>query len=475
MLAIERLDAAVAPLGVAPGAVRVRTFHAMGREILADAGSATDPLADRPAIIASVAPWADEAARLRLDTIISRLKVELRVTAAQVAADEDAGPMARAFVEYEHAVAATGGLDFDDLILRAIRALETDPALLARWRARCTELLVDEVQDVDRAQLDLALVLAAPSNRIFLVGDDDQSIYGWRLADVRRILSLDERLPNLRRVDLEVNYRCPRPVVERAVRLVEHNERRFAKRIRSGPAADGRLILAPDASDEPVRLERAMHTWPDDGSSRAILARTNLELLPAVAVALELGVPFRAPRMDLPIESELVDRLLDAAERRAVPGEPPLVSLGRVRDGAEDPDERRIATALLAWAVRDRRVTTDGGLAGLRWLVVAARARLAGLRRDDADLTLATAHSTKGLEFDHVIVTSMEAGRFPSARSVADAEDPTAAYEEERRLAYVAWTRARRTLLLSFDPAVPSPFLLEAFSPDELGLAARPT
>ena len=65
----------------------------------------------------------------------------------------------------------------------------------------------------------------------------------------------------------------------------------------------------------------------------------------------------------------------------------------------------------------------------------------------------------------------MEAGRFPSARSVDSAEDPAAAYEEERRLAYVAWTRARRTLLLSFDPTVPSPFLLEAFSPDELGLA----
>ena len=367
----ERLDAAVAPLGVAAGAVRVRTFHAMGREILADAGVATDPLADRPSIIAAVAPWADEAARLRLDTVISRLKVELRVTADEVAADAEAGPMARAFVDYERAVAATGGLDFDDLILRAIRALETDHALLARWRARCAELLVDEVQDVDRAQLDLAMRLAAPSNRIFLVGDDDQSIYGWRLADVRRILSLAERLPDLRRMDLEVNYRCPRPVVERAVRLVEHNERRFAKRIRSGPAADGRLVLAPDPSDEPVRLERAIRTWPDDGSTRAILARTNIELLPAVVVALELGIPFRAPRLDLPIESDLVDRLLDAAERRAVPGEPLLVSIGRVRDAGADPDERGIATALLGLGragprARDRRRTGRTAIARRR-------------------------------------------------------------------------------------------------------------
>ena len=84
--------------------------------------------------------------------------------------------MARAFVDYVAAVQATGGLDFDDLILRAIERLEADPGLLAGWRARCAELLVDEVQDVDRAQLRLALLLAAPANRIFLVGDDDQSL-----------------------------------------------------------------------------------------------------------------------------------------------------------------------------------------------------------------------------------------------------------------------------------------------------------
>ncbi len=88
---------------------------------------------------------------------------------------------------------------------------------------------------------------------------------------------------------------------------------------------------------------------------------------------------------------------------------------------------------------------------------------------------MATAHSTKGLEFDHVAVVGMEEGRFPSGRSVAEAEDPVRALEEERRLGYVAWTRARRTLTLSYDPAVPSPFLLEAFSPRRAAVADRPT
>jgi superfamily I DNA/RNA helicase len=467
----ERLDAALAPLGISPGAVRVRTFHALGREILRSAGVAVEPMADRTAVLAGVAPWADAAALLRLDTAVSRLKIELGVTADDVAADPDAGPVARAFVAYERAVEASGGLDFDDLVLRAIEALEDDEELLAVWRGRCAELLVDEVQDVDRAQLRLALLLAAPANRVFLVGDDDQSIYGWRLADVRRILALEDALPGLRRVDLTVNYRCPGRVVERAVRLVEHNAERFEKTIRAGPAATGRLVLAADPSDEIVRLERAVATWPDDGSTRAILARTNRELLPAVVVAMRLGLRFRAPRVDLPLESPLVDDVLGrAAAMASRAAEPPLLALGRVRAslGPDDANADEIATALLGWAVGS--ATLDALVSA----VAEARERLAALRTDDAPLTLATAHATKGLEFDHVIVVGMEAGRFPSARAVGSADDPVRAYEEERRLAYVAWTRARRSLTLLYDPAVPSPFLLEAFDPDELGLESSP-
>jgi superfamily I DNA/RNA helicase len=462
----ERLDAAVAPLSVAPGTVRVRTFHALGREILRDAGVPVDRMVDRVEILAEVAPWADEAARLRLDTVISRLKVESGVTVADVAADPEAGPFARAFIDYETAVAERGGLDFDDLILRAIDRLEADATLLARWRARCAELLVDEVQDVDRAQLRLALLLAAPANRIFLVGDDDQSIYGWRLADVRRILGLATHLPGLRRVDLEVNYRCPRQVVERAVCLVEHNGERFGKRIRAEPGAAGRLVLAPDASDETVRLERAVRSWPNDGSTRAILARTNRELLPAIVVALRLGLPFRAPRIELLVDSPMCDALLDRAAEAPV-DLPLLVTLGQIRRVAErssDAGVGEVATAMLGWAVGHR------DLDSLRAAIVETRALLAELRRDDAPLTLATAHATKGLEFDHVVVVGMEAGRFPSARAVAEADEPARAYEEERRLAYVAWTRARRSLTLLYDPGVPSPFLLEAFTREELGL-----
>jgi superfamily I DNA/RNA helicase len=461
----ERLDAALLESGVEAGTVRVRTFHAIGLEILREAGRPID-LADREAVLRGLAPDLDDAALVELDGAISRLKVELEVDPADIAADPGAGPLARGFVAYAGALQATRQVDFDDLVLGAIELLEADPAALAMWRSRCAHLLVDEVQDVDRAQLRLALLLAAPANRILLVGDDDQSIYGWRLADVRRVLGLDASLPGLSRIDLEVNYRCPAPVVERAVRLVEHNTERFAKAIRSGPDATGRLLLVPDGGDDPDRLARAMATWPEDQSTRAILARTNRELIPAVVVALRTGRPFRAARLELPLEAPGLDGLLVRLEAEARDGETLLSSIGRVRDTTTAPAERALATALLAWAA------PFGDAVAFVAAVRTACDQLAELRRDDASLTLATAHSTKGLEFDHVIVVGMEAARFPSARAVDGAIDPARAYEEERRLAYVAWTRARRSLTLLYDPAAPSPFLLEAFTADELGLGA---
>ena len=111
----------------------------------------------------------------RLDDAFSRLKLEIGVTAREVATDPEPGPIARAFLAYEQALEETGGLDFDDLVARALRLLESRPAVLRRWRVKCEHLLVDETQDVDRSQLRLALLLAAPANRIFLVGDDDQT------------------------------------------------------------------------------------------------------------------------------------------------------------------------------------------------------------------------------------------------------------------------------------------------------------
>ena len=109
--------------------------------------------------------WPDisRGAVRRLDDAFSRLKLDVGVTAAQVATDPSPGPIARAFLAYERALDDSGGLDFDDLICRALRLLEARPPLLRRWRARCEHLLVDETQDVDRSQLRLALLATTTS------------------------------------------------------------------------------------------------------------------------------------------------------------------------------------------------------------------------------------------------------------------------------------------------------------------------
>ena len=176
-------SSSVGSSSVGSSPVRVRTFHALGLEMLRDAGEAATPLLDRESVLRSVLPEAADAELRRLDTVFSRLKLDLDVAAADVAADPEAGPTARAYVAYEAALAAAGGLDFDDLVARGVHLLERRPDVLADWRRRCTHLLVDEAQDLDRMQLRMALLLAAPANRIFLVGDDDQRTYGWCEAD----------------------------------------------------------------------------------------------------------------------------------------------------------------------------------------------------------------------------------------------------------------------------------------------------
>jgi superfamily I DNA/RNA helicase len=470
-----RLSAALQPLEADLGEgladrVRIRTFHALGLEILRDAGERVEPLLDREEVLTAVRPRASVAERRRLDTFMSRFKLDLAVDPAEIDGDPSAGPVARTYAAYEREIARRGGLDFDDLVARALRLLETRADVLARWRLRCSHLLVDEAQDLDRSQLRLALLLAAPANRIFLVGDDDQSIYGWRLADVRRLLGLAETsLPGLRRVDLVTNYRCPAPVIERAVRLVEHNAERFAKTILPRGRATGSLRLAPSSTDDVDRIEAAIRTWPaEDGSTRAILARTNRELVPAAVAATRLGIPFSAPDLELPVEAGGVDELLARARAGSRAQRPLLVQLARAAGAITTRVEREATANVLAWAA------AFADLEALASAVEETRAAISRLRRDDAPLTLATAHGTKGLEFDHVAVIGLEAGRFPSARSVSEAAEPERALEEERRLAYVAWTRARRSLTLVYDPGSPSQFLREAFSDAELSLSVLP-
>jgi DNA helicase-2/ATP-dependent DNA helicase PcrA len=265
-------------------------------------------------------------------------------------------------------------------------------------------------------------------------------------------------------VDLETNHRCAPEIVHRAARLVAHNVERFEKRIRPSKAASGQVTLLADSGDEVARARWLLATWAMSGTSatperRAVLARTNRELAPYAAVALELGLPYRVESDGLLLDDPGLLEAIDHAVDRAHAGQPVLLALRSA--AAETGLDAASTSALLGWAA------AFGDLATLRSRFVALKAA----RHDpagDAALTLATIHGTKGLEWDHVACIGHDDGTFPSGRALTEAPEPARALEEERRLAYVAWTRARKTLTIVYDPGAPSVFLREAFEPSEL-------
>jgi superfamily I DNA/RNA helicase len=310
-------------------------------------------------------------------------------------------------------------------------------------------------------------LLAAPQDNLFVVGDDDQTIYAWRLADVRRMLGFSDLYPAARRVQLATNYRCPRPVVAASRSLVEVNRERFAKAIEAAP---GR----PSSRDAIVLMDTSVPEWPDLVASLAadeagtrghscVLARTRAELVPVRQALLQRGIA-HATRLTTPLEAEPVRRLL-AAAGHLPPDAMPFASLRRLlavhgwrrsdHDDALGDDDHAALDAALGWSAGFRRLDLF-----LRAADDAA-ARLAALSDPGAPIELVTVHGAKGREWPTVIIVGWEAERFPNRRALTDAADPARALEEERRLAYVALTRATERLVLAFDPSRASPFLAE--------------
>ncbi len=200
------------------------------------------------------------------------------------------------------------------------------------------------------------------------------------------------------------------------------------------------------------------------GRSCCFLTRTRSELTPVHLALVREGVP-HAMAATPPVEAEPVVELVDRARASVDPGHP-FHLLRRLRaergwdrsqptaDGLGDEGHAAL-DALLGWSVAF--ATVDAFVTSFD----RARERMAALRDPDALVELATVHASKGREWDTVVVLGFEADRMPNRRSLLDADDPDRALEEERRLAYVALTRATHRLVLAFDPARPSPFLGE--------------
>jgi DNA helicase-2/ATP-dependent DNA helicase PcrA len=159
------------------------------------------------------------------------------------------------FRRYEQELRALNAMDFDDLLVQAVRLLSESPEVCEKWRAKTRHLLVDEFQDTNRLQLELITQLAngRPPN-LCVVGDDDQSIYGWRGAELANILEFERHFPNPRIIRLEQNYRSSNAILGAANRLISHNPRRRPKRLWS-PGADGDPVRIISVPDDPTEAE----------------------------------------------------------------------------------------------------------------------------------------------------------------------------------------------------------------------------
>src|SRR3989442_2599619 len=163
--------------------------------------------------------------------LISQAKNELLTPSTYPDRNYNDEIVRRCYERYEELLGRSGGLDFDDLIVKVLRLLQSDEEALARWQDRFRYVLVDEYQDTNAAQYVLVNAIAGEHRNLAVVGDDDQSIYGFRGADVRNILDFQKDYPEAKVVRLEQNYRSTQPILDAAHHVIRHNPERAAKKL----------------------------------------------------------------------------------------------------------------------------------------------------------------------------------------------------------------------------------------------------
>ncbi len=197
------------------------------------------------------------------------------------ATDPKAARLASVFEEYEGSLRQANALDFDDLLLESVRLLAGDEAVRLAWNRRFSHLMIDEYQDTNRSQYELMRLLTVTHQNVCVVGDEDQSIYGWRGADIRNILDFERDYPGARVIRLEQNYRSTEHILQAASALVARNRDRKGKWLwtdRKGGELIG-LAEAADGEQEALFIADAVRrTLGEDPSARvAVLYRTNAQ------------------------------------------------------------------------------------------------------------------------------------------------------------------------------------------------------
>jgi DNA helicase-2/ATP-dependent DNA helicase PcrA len=237
-------------------------------------------------------------------TFVSRIsgaKNEL-VTAEEYAKRASSPPeklAARVYAEYERRLHDANAMDFDDLLVNAVRLFQGHPEALERWRGRFTHLLVDEYQDTNRAQYVLVTLLAATHRNLMVVGDDDQSVYSWRGADIRNILDFERDYPEATVIKLEQNYRSTQTILAAANYVVAHNADRKPKTLWTANAAGEAITryLASEERDEARfvvdEIERLLRDEHRSYADFAVFYRTNAQSRVLEDQFLRAGVPYQ--------------------------------------------------------------------------------------------------------------------------------------------------------------------------------------
>ncbi len=290
---------------VGPGLSRsVRTIHSLGRAILLDARGNLELMSEAD-VRRALDPMVQAARRPNTDVIgpyieaLSEVRIALRSPDDVEAARDDVPGFAQVFSLYRERLASRRAHDFDEQIFGAVEALLEDPELRRRWQAQCRHLLVDEFQDLTPAYLLLIRLLGSPALDVFGVGDDDQVIYGYAGADPRYLIDFDRLFPGAGHHALEVNHRCPKPVVDAAVNLLAHNRIRIDKVIRStDTGSEGFEVRTPASEATVPAVVEAVRDWLATGvdpTEIVVLCRVNSALLPVHAGFIEAAIPMQSP------------------------------------------------------------------------------------------------------------------------------------------------------------------------------------
>ncbi len=234
----------------------------------------------------------------QIQRVINQFKENGLNTADAAGQGEGDPEMLDLYRRYQTTLARSGLVDFGDLLLYTLELFRQDPEVAAHYRKRFQHILVDEFQDTNRVQLRWLQALAKPGDDLFVVGDDDQSIYGWRGARVDHILQFQDYYPDCRVVRLEQNYRSTGPILASANDVIQHNVGRLGKQLwtqRDDGQAVG-WIEATTERDEARSVVREIQKWVESGRSRAeiaVLYRSHAQSRQLEEALIRVGCPYR--------------------------------------------------------------------------------------------------------------------------------------------------------------------------------------